>query len=162
MQSLVQWLLNILNLFKLIGVDNIITLALTIFALALGLLAINHLRRRTRTTDLQRTAAIIKGLHFAGIAHDVLATVRTNPRDHLLRGLRWVLAGAGVSSALYGSAMLQSSPDKIEAWRGALVGIVPAAIGLAHLLFSCICSRGQQTGHSMQTGHSITYAARRR
>jgi hypothetical protein len=158
MQALGQLITSILTLLNLgVPTDNIITIALLLFVLMLGLFAINQLRRRTTAMDQQRVATLIKGLHFAGIAHDVLATARTNARDHLLRGLRWLMASGGLSAALYGSAALQSSPDRTEAMRAALVGVVPGAIGLAHLVFSWICSRGGQ-----QPGSQVTNVARRR
>lgn len=157
MQALVLWLISILGALHLGSLTNhIAAVGFTLFTASLALLAINNRRRRRLTIEQQRMAALIKGLHYAGVAHDMLATSRVAPQDHVLSGLRWVLASAALSGALYGSAALQSSPDKTEALRGALVGTIPAAIGLAHLVFSWISSRGQQAGDHM------TYAARRR
>jgi hypothetical protein len=159
MQALVLWLISILGTLHLGSLTNhIVAVGLTLFTASLGLFALNNRRRRTVTVEQQRMAALIKGLHYAGVAHDVLATSRTNPRDHLLSGLRWVLASAALSGALYGSATLQSPPSTNEALRGALVGVIPAAIGVAHLLFSWICSRGQ-AGNA--TSYRVSSTARR-
>jgi hypothetical protein len=115
--------------------DNLIVAGLAVFALTLGFFAIHYLGRRRQMLHQERMATLIKGLHYAGVARDVFATPKPDPRDHLLRGLRWLFGGAGLSSALYGYERLQTA-DMSQALTGALAGLVPALIGLAHLLFS--------------------------
>lgn len=153
MSSILQWFTNLFTGLNLGSVtSNVVTLGLTLFALILGGFSLNYLNKRRQSIQTQQTAALIKGLHYAGVAQDVLNTARTNPRDHLLSGLRWLFAAAALSGVLYGSAKLQPSPDTKEAIRGALVGIIPGAIGLAHLLFSWVCR-----AKSAITGSSMTY-----
>ena len=127
-------------------VDNILVLGLTVFALSLGFFAIHFLNRRRQLLHQERMATLIKGLHYAGVARDVFAKPKPDPREHLLRGLRWLFGGAGVSSALYGYERLQPTADMSQALSGALAGLVPVLIGLAHLLFSWICSRHSTPG----------------
>jgi hypothetical protein len=121
--------------------NSVIVLGLTIFALVLGFFAISYLRRRRDLLHQERMAAMIKGLHYAGVARDVFAKPKPDPRDHMLRGMRWMFGGAGLSGALYGYETLQAVPDPTNAVQGLLAGLIPALIGLAHLIFSWICSR---------------------
>ena len=140
-------MINILkNLFGVLSgnlqglVDNIIPLGLAAFLLALGFFAIRYLGRRRQLLNDERMAALIKGLHYAGVSRDLFARPRQDSRDHLLRGLRWLFGAAGISGALYGYESLQPTAATLDAWRAALAGVLPAAIGLAHLIFSWICS----------------------
>jgi hypothetical protein len=123
--------------------DNIVTLLVTLLAVGLGFFAIQYLRRRRETLDHQRMAAIVKGLHYAGVTRDVFKKPPADSHDHLLRGLRWLFGGLGVSGALYTYGSVEPAIDG-EAIRGALVGLIPGAIGLAHLLFSMICRRRER------------------
>jgi hypothetical protein len=86
-------------------------------------------------------AALIKGLHYAGLTHDVLTRPRQDSRDHLLSGLRWLFAALGVSSARYGYESLQPAATQVDAMSGALIGLIPAGLGIAHLVFSRVSSR---------------------
>jgi hypothetical protein len=70
-------------------------------------------------------AALIKGLHYAGLTHDVLTRPRQDSRDHLLSGLRWLFAALGVSSAMYGYESLQPAATQVDAMSGALIGLIP-------------------------------------
>src|SRR5918994_393954 len=124
--------------------ENIVTLLLTVFAASLGFFSIYHLRRRRETLDHQRMAAIVKGLHYAGVTRDVFRKPAADSHDHLLRGLRWLFGGLGVSGALYTYGSVEPVADGGEAIRGALVGVVPGAIGAAHLLFSAVCRRRER------------------
>ena len=126
--------------------DNLVVAGLGIFALTLGFFAISYLGRRRQLLHQERMATLIKGLHYAGVARDVFAPPKPDPRDHLLRGLRWLFGGAGVSGALYGYERLQPTADMSQAMTGALAGLVPVLIGLAHLLFSWICSHKSPGG----------------
>jgi hypothetical protein len=125
--------------------ENIVTLVLTLFAAALGLFAVYYLKRRRKTMDHQRMAAIVKGLHRAGVTRDVFkpaAPAQADTHDHLLSGMRWLFTGLGVSGALYTYGSVDPvAAESGEAFRGALIGVVPAAIGIAHLIFSFICRR---------------------
>jgi hypothetical protein len=121
--------------------ENLVTIGLLAFAVGLGVFAITYLNRRRRTMDQQRFAAIIKGLHRSGLARDVLSQPKQDPRDHLLRGLRWLFGGAGLSSAMYGYESMQPAAAPDAALSVALIGLIPGALGLAHLLFSWLSRR---------------------
>ena len=120
---------------------NLVVAALSLFAVSLGFFSIHFLPKRRQMLHQERMASLIKGLHYAGVARDVFAKPKADSRDHLLRGLRWLLGAGGLSGTLYGFNALQPSGDSTNALRDALLGILPAAIGLAHLLFAWICSR---------------------
>jgi drug/metabolite transporter (DMT)-like permease len=141
--------------------ENLITLGLLVFALALGFFAIIHLRRRRQTLDHQRLAAIIKGLHFAGVPPDAFPRPRSESHNHLLRGLRWLCGGAGMSGAVYTYQTLDPSAQTTEAIRGALIGLIPCALGLAHLLFSWFCARTQPPSSLLSSRMMHRAAARR-
>jgi TRAP-type uncharacterized transport system fused permease subunit len=118
---------------------------LALFAISLGFFAIYYLSRRRQMLHQERMASLIKGLHFAGVAHDVFAKQprKHESRDHLLSGLRWLFGATGASGAMYGYQSMQPVSDAGAAASAALIGLIPGAIGLAHLLFSWICSRRQ-------------------
>src|SRR5215831_217858 len=127
--------------------DNAIVAGLTVFALALGFFAIRYLSKRRQLQQQLQMAALIKGLHYAGVSRDVFNTKQQDSRDHLLRGLRWLFGAGGVSGAMYAYASLQPAATFIDSIKGALLGLIPGAIGLAHLLFSLICSlKSKATG----------------
>jgi hypothetical protein len=121
--------------------ENLIAVVLLAFAVALGVFAIVYLNRRRRTLDQQRMAVLIKGLHYAGVAREVLTQPTEDARDHLLRGLRWLFGALGISSAMYGFESLQPMATEADALRGAVIGLIPAAIGIAHLVFSRMSPR---------------------
>ena len=138
--------------------DNIVTIGLLVFAVGLGFFAISYLNRRRRTMDQQRFAAVIKGLHRAGLAHDVLSHPKQDPRDHLLRGLRWLFGGAGLSSAMYGYESMQPAAGPDAALSGALIGLIPIALGLAHLMFSWLSRRqARPTAMARQGAYRVAY-----
>jgi hypothetical protein len=126
-------------------VENSIVVGLTVFVLALGFFAIRYLGRRRQLQQQLRMAALIKGLHYAGVSRDVFNARKRDAQDHLLRGLRWLFGAGGVSGAMYAYASLQPAGTFWDAIKGALLGLIPAAIGLAHLLFSWICSLRNRT-----------------
>jgi len=123
--------------------DNFVVLAAALIALGLGWFSINYLSKRRQMLHQERMATLVKGLHYAGVAKDVFSKPTADSRDHALRGLRWLFGAAGLSAALYAYASMQPSADPTSAARGALAGVVPALIGLAHLLFSAL-SRNRQ------------------
>jgi hypothetical protein len=123
---------------------NFVVGGLALFAISLGFFAVHYLNGRRQMLHQERMASLIKGLHYAGVARDVFRP-RQESREHLLRGLRWTFGGAGVSGAMYGYQNLQPVADAGDAVSAALVGIIPGAIGLAHLLFSFLCSRRRTT-----------------
>jgi len=147
------------NLSQLTG--NIVALGLTVFALGLGFFAIRYLGRRRQMLHTERMAAMVKGLHYAGVARDVFARPQTDARDHLLCGLRWMFGAAGLSGALYGYEQLQAVPDPLNAMRGLLAGIIPGLIGLAHLLFSWLCSRRSSTAGTSTGYYRVRTVGRR-
>ncbi|MNC98534.1 hypothetical protein D3C83_165260 [compost metagenome] len=55
--------------------------------------------------------------------------------------MRWLFTGLGVSGALYTYGSVEPVADAGEAVRGAMIGVVPAAVGIAHLIFSRVCRR---------------------
>ena len=139
--------------------ENIVTLALTLFATVLGFFSIVHLRRRRQTLDHERMAAILKGLHYAGVSRDVFKKPVANSQDHLLRGLRWLFGGMGVSGALYTYGSIEPVADETAAVRGALIGLIPGALGLAHLLFSWFCKRAHNKEQQNPLSSRMVYRA---
>jgi hypothetical protein len=120
---------------------NAVVAGLSVFAISLGFFSINYLNRRRQMLHQERMASLIKGLHYAGVARDIFGKPKNDGREHVLRGLRWLLGAAGVSGAMYGQASLQPTFDWLGALRGALIGLIPGAIGLAHLIFAWISAR---------------------
>ena len=151
---------GLLNFDFSVITENIISLVLTAFAAILGFFSIHYLRRRRDTLDHQRMAAIIKGLHYAGVTREVFRKPAES-HDHLLRGLRWLFAGLGASGALYTYGSIDAAPDAAEAARGALIGVIPGAIGIAHLLFSMVCRRRERQQDSVGSRMVYRAAARR-
>ena len=144
LDSVWEVLSGLLHLDFSVITENIVTLVLTLFAGILGFFAIYYLRRRRKTMDHERLAAIVKGLHYAGVSREVFKKATTDSHDHLLSGLRWLFTGIGVSGALYTYGSVEPVVDSGEAIRGALIGVVPSAIGIAHLLFSLLCRRRER------------------
>jgi len=149
------------NLSQLTG--NVIALILAVLTAVIGFFSIRYLGRRRQMLHTERMAAMVKGLHYAGVARDVFAKPQADSRDHLLCGLRWLFGAAGLSSALYGYEQLQAVPDPLNAMRGLLAGIIPGLIGLAHLLFSWLCSRRSSSSTAgTNTGYYRVRAVGRR
>lgn len=140
--------------------SNLVPFLLTVFAVALGFFAIHFLHRRRQMIHQERMASLIKGLHYAGVARDIF-TKQVDAREHLLRGLRWLLGAAGVSGTAYGFNTLQPGADPLSALRSALIGLLPAAIGLAHLIFCWLCSRTRRTQGLPLSGVTYRTAGRR-
>ena len=128
--------------------DHIIVLGLTLFALALGFFAISYLNHRRKMMNNQRMAALIKGLHYAGVSPHVWAKPKHDSREHFMKGVRWLFGSAGLSGALYGYERLEPVADPSDAVRAALLGIIPGALALAHFLCSWFCARQQQSDAS--------------
>jgi hypothetical protein len=139
--------------------ENIVSLALAAFTIVLGFFGISHLRRRRQTLDHERMAAILKGLHYAGVSRDVFRKPGADSQDHLLRGLRWLFGGAGLSGALYTIGSLQPVADESSALRGAFIGLIPGALGLAHLLFSWFCRRATARQQEAALASRMVYRA---
>src|SRR5581483_10326105 len=137
--------------------DNIVVIGLSAFALTLGFFSISYLGRRRQLLHQERMAALIKGLHYAGVAKEVFAKPKADPRDHLLRGLRWVFGGVGLSGAAYGyqRIQLQTTPDALSPLIGLLTGLIPTLIALAHRLFSWLTGRRQATSTSTQGAYRV-------
>jgi hypothetical protein len=94
------------------------------------------------------------------VARDVFKP-RQESREHLLSGLRWLFGATGVSGAMYGYQSLQPVADAGDAVGGALIGLIPGAIGLAHLLFSFLCSRRRTSVPAAPAGTMYRVATRR-
>ena len=131
--------------------DNFVILAAALIALGLGWFSINYLSNRRQMIHQERMATLLKGLHYAGVARDIFSKPKTDWRDYVLRGLRWLFGAAGLSSALYGYAVMQPSADPTSAARGALAGVVPASIGLANLICALMCRHRQRPNFPTRT-----------
>jgi hypothetical protein len=123
--------------------NNLVVVAATLIALGMGWFSINYLSKRRQMLHQERMASLVKGLHYAGVAHDIFSKPTTDARSHVLSALRWLFGAAGLSAALYGYSAMQPFADPSTAARGALAGVVPGSIGLAHLVFSAF-SRNRQ------------------
>jgi hypothetical protein len=134
---------------------------LALFAISLGFFSVHYLNRRRQMLHQERMASLIKGLHYAGVARDVFKP-RQESREHLFSGLKWLFGGAGVSGAMYGYENLQPVADAGDAISGALIGLIPGAIGLAHLLFSYLCSRRRTTAPVAAAPGGVYRVAQRR
>ena len=144
-------------------VENAVVIGLTVFVLALGFFGLKYLGKRKQMQQQLQMAALIKGLHYAGVSRDVLNGRKREAQDHLLRGLRWLFGAGGVSGAMYAYASLQPAGTILDGLKGALLGLIPGAIGLAHLLFSFICKlRNRTTSTRMPPVPGYYRAASRR
>jgi hypothetical protein len=135
--------------------DSLVPLGLAVFALVLGFFSILYLNRRRNLLHQERMASLIKGLHYAGVAKDVFAKPKADARDHLLSGLRWLFGGIGMSGAVYGYQRLQPAADASSALAGLLAGLIPALLGLAHLIFSWLTRRKPGTTAGSQAGYRV-------
>jgi hypothetical protein len=108
---------------------------------------ISNYRRRKHLFELyhqERMAAIAKGVDLPPLPDDLLADGEPerprvkSPRDSLLKGLVWLFVGLGIVAALFG----------IEGPDTALLGLIPAGVGLAHLIYFFVEGRNasNQTG----------------
>jgi len=135
-----DWILNLLTLLA----NNLIAIILAALPISLGFFAIHYLHQRRQMLHQERMATLIKGLHFAGVAQQVFAPPRKREsRDHVLSALRWMFGGLGVSAAMYGYQSMQPAGFS-DPVNGALIGVIPSALGIAHLLFAWIASRRQK------------------
>jgi hypothetical protein len=133
-------------------IEDIVVVVAALIALGLGWFSIHYLTKRQQMLDQRQMAALVKGLHYAGVAQGILIKPAANSsskpaadsRDHVLRGLLWLLGAAGLSAALYGYSLLQPLADPTTASHAAVGGILPAGIGLAHLIFSAILRNRQK------------------
>lgn len=121
--------------------NNFLALGMGAFVLGLGLFSLVYLNRRRKMLHQERMASLIKGLHYAGVAHDIFGKPKADVRSHLLSGLRWLLGALGLGGALCGYTMMQPAGTLFDAGRNALAASVPASIGLAHLIFYWISGR---------------------
>ena len=115
--------------------NNFLAMGMGLFALVLGFFSILYLNKRRKMLHQERMASLIKGLHYAGVAQDIFGKPKTDVRDHLLRGLRWILGALGLGGALCGYTLMQPAGTALDAGRNALAAAVPASIGFAHLVF---------------------------
>jgi hypothetical protein len=121
--------------------DNFVVLAAALILLGLGWFSISYLSKRRQMLHQERMASLVRGLHYAGVAKDILSQPskpKAGSRDHALSGLRWLFGAAGVSATLYASAAMQPFADPTIVHRAALPGIIPGLIGLIHLIISAI------------------------
>jgi hypothetical protein len=131
--------------------ENFVVVAVALIALGLGWFSINYLSKRRQMLHQERMATLVKGLHYAGVAKDIFSKPTADSRDHTLRGLRWLFGAAGLSLALFGYASMQPIADSASAARASLAGVVPASIGLAHLIYSAIARKRQRVNFPPRT-----------
>ncbi len=121
----------------------VIPVVAIIFGCGIPIIAIiTNYRRRKHLFELyhqERMAAISKGIDLPPLPADLLAEgekprVRS-PRDSLLKGLVWLFVGLGIVASIYG----------IEGEREALLGLIPAGVGLAHLIYYFVEGRNTTT-----------------
>jgi hypothetical protein len=67
----------------------------------------------------ERMATLIKGLHYAGVARDVLVRPKPDARDHMLSGVRRIFGAGAASVAMYAYESLQPVADAGVAMQGA-------------------------------------------
>ncbi len=120
--------------------EGIIAIAIPIVAIVFGL-SLAMLRswldykKKKEVFELhhrERMAAIEKGMEVPALPAELFANTMTpnKQRDPLRSGLIWTLVGAAISTAMY-------LEDKDHwAW-----GLIPAAIGIANLLYYAISRR---------------------
>jgi hypothetical protein len=145
---MLDWIFNLLGVGSLLTqlTDSLILIGLTLFAIALGFFAIWYLYSRRKMLHQERMATLIKGLHYAGVAQQVFNQPRrlqSQPREHVHSALRWMFGGVGVSAAMYGYQSMQGAGAG-EPVSSALVGVIPGALGIAHLVFAWIAARRQK------------------
>ncbi|PYX92149.1 MAG: hypothetical protein DMG67_07805 [Acidobacteria bacterium] len=134
--------------------NNFVAIAMTLIALGLGLFSILYLNKRRQLLHKERMASLIKGLHYAGVAQEIFGKTKPKqPCNHLLCGLRWLLGAVGLASAVYGYIALQPGTTVNDAIRGALTGAIPAAIGLAHLIFNWLTGRAKLPVPNLPIGY---------
>ena len=122
-------------LLPLIGV--LIPIISIVLGIGIGMLAIYLSYRKRRELfahyHQERMAAIEKGIDCPPWPESLLAgenTART-PRRHLLHGLVWLFIGLAAMVAVYATFD----------FHHALFGLIPAGIGLAHLIYYFIEGR---------------------
>jgi len=92
----------------------------------------------------ERMAAIEKGMEVPPLPAELFRDRRRRePSDYLRRGLIWLLVGIAILIALL--SMPGAAP------RAAFWGLVPAAIGLAQLIFYFVEGRKPPTGKDADT-----------
>ena len=78
----------------------------------------------------ERMAAIEKGMDVPPLPPELFQRASRAPSDSLRRGLVWLAIGAAVTTAMI-----------VEEHRGAAYGLIPAAIGIANLIYYYVQSR---------------------
>ena len=131
--------------------NSFVTIAMAVVVLGLGAFSLFYLNKRRQLLHKERMASLIKGLHYAGVAQEIFGKTKTKlpkppkppkkPCNHLLCGLRWLLGGLGLAGAVFGYLALQPGSMIVTAVRGALTGAIPAAIGLAHLIYNWLSGK---------------------
>jgi hypothetical protein len=102
-----------------------------VFGIGIGMLSLYlDYRKKREFFELhhkERMAAIEKGVEVPALPPEFFLDPRRKtrtPSDYLRRGLIWLLVGVAITAALY------QDNDHDGKW-----GLVPAAVGLAYLLF---------------------------
>jgi uncharacterized membrane protein YoaK (UPF0700 family) len=121
---------------------GIIALLIPVIAIVMGIgigmlgLYLDYRKKRSiyELHHKERMAAIEKGMDVpplpAEFFHESRRRLPRTRSDYLRRGLIWLLVGAAITAASYS-----------EHHRQSLWGLVPAAVGLAYLLFYFIDGR---------------------
>jgi len=93
----------------------------------------------------ERMAAIEKGMEVPPLPAELFRSYRRRrePSDYLRRGLVWLLVGSAIVIALLATP---NAGPKAAYW-----GLVPAAIGLAQLIFYFVEGRKPPTGTDADT-----------
>ncbi len=118
--------------------ESLIALSIPIIAIIMGIglaIAVIYLNYRKRKEIFalyhqERMAALDKGVDLpplpdALLTDEAWAAKTYHPRRHLLKGLVWLFMGLGLLAGLYA----------VVDWKTSLFALIPAGIGLAHLIY---------------------------
>jgi hypothetical protein len=118
--------------------EPLVALFIPIIAIVMGIgiamlaIVLNYRKRKEifALYHQERMMALEKGVEMPPVPDDLLtdeamSARADNPRRHLLKGLVWLFIGIGMLVAIYVAVDV----------RKALFGLIPAGIGLAHLIY---------------------------
>jgi len=99
----------------------------------LGLVTMHYNHQRREMEHRERMAAMASGRPWPPPAE--AGNPGPSPRDYLRRGLVWLFLGAGLFLALTFASWTLPYPDQGGLRRLAFSGLVPAAVGLAYIVY---------------------------
>ena len=109
-------------------VEALIPITATVMGIGIAMLGVwLDYRKKSEIFALhhkERMAAIEKGMDVPPLPPELFHRGGRTPADCLRRGLVWLLIGGAIMIAML-----------IEGHRGAMYGLIPAAVGLANLIF---------------------------